>query len=203
MTGSASKVGYRRVRLTLALALAAARPVAAADVFMDAGGSGPTKDAKGRIWLPDASFLAPGHGPTQVADWPGETVDDGGLTDRAIPGAVLRSERWADGDLRYEVPVPDGEYTVVLYFSENCRPCVHTGLGGTAVGERLELSGSFLLGPAALGALLPRNVPIEFRLSFAVETAGRTSAPGLLRLEVSVEDAIVELRGDPAGYLED
>jgi hypothetical protein len=44
---------------------------------------------------------------------------------------MLLTERWKDGHLNYQIPARNGFYSVVLYFSENCRACVNANLGGT------------------------------------------------------------------------
>jgi hypothetical protein len=44
---------------------------------------------------------------------------------------MLESERWFNGHIRYQVGVPNGFYTVLLYFSENYPPGVSASLGGT------------------------------------------------------------------------
>src|SRR5438874_8217288 len=36
--------------------------------------------------------------------------------DRYLPDAMLNSERWFSGHIRYQVAVPNGWYTVLLYF---------------------------------------------------------------------------------------
>src|SRR5437868_12449305 len=38
----------------------------------------------------------------------------------AIPKGVLSNERLGSGNLDYAIPVFDGIYTLILYFSENC-----------------------------------------------------------------------------------
>ena len=32
---------------------------------------------------------------------------------------MLNSQRWFNGPIQYQITVPDGWYTVLLYFSEN------------------------------------------------------------------------------------
>jgi hypothetical protein len=44
---------------------------------------------------------------------------------------MLNSERWFNGHIRYQVGVPNGFYTVILYFAENYPPAVSPALGGT------------------------------------------------------------------------
>jgi len=51
--------------------------------------------------------------------------------DRYLPDAMLNSERWFNGHIRYQVAVPNGWYTVLLYFAENYPPGVSPALGGT------------------------------------------------------------------------
>jgi hypothetical protein len=96
-------------------------------LYLNCGG-GPLRDRQGRLWRPDQPVLVTTE--THLAGFSGE-VDISLLGDPDVPQEMLLSERWKDGDLNYEIPVPDGFYTVILYFSENCRPCVNAQLGGT------------------------------------------------------------------------
>ena len=43
---------------------------------------------------------------------------------------MLNSERWFNGHICYQVGVPNGFYTVILYFAENYPPGVSPALGG-------------------------------------------------------------------------
>ena len=52
---------------------------------------------------------------------------------------MLNSERWFNGHIRYQVSVPNGWYTVLLYFSENYPPAANPALGGTGCGTCARL----------------------------------------------------------------
>ncbi len=97
--------------------------------YIDCGATNEYTDTLGRQWLPDAPFLA-------TANAALSTFAIGPITntltgDRYLPDAMLNSERWFNGHIRYQVAVPNGWYTVLLYFSENYPPGVSPALGGT------------------------------------------------------------------------
>jgi hypothetical protein len=99
--------------------------------YIDCGATNEYTDALGRRWLPDAPFLATSSSGAAIA-----TFDIGPVTntltgDRYLPDAMLNSERWFNGHIRYQVAVPNGWYTVLLYFSENYAPAASPALGGT------------------------------------------------------------------------
>ena len=100
-------------------------------LYLDCGATTETIDNMGRRWKPDAAFLVTSN--SNINPFNNQTINISLLTDHDIPNNVLLSERWKDGDLRYEIPVQKGLHTVILYFSENCPACVNTNLGGTAL----------------------------------------------------------------------
>ena len=104
-------------------------PVTAGGLYLDCGATEETVDALGRRWKPDQPFLLTTG--SNRNPFSGQTINTTLLTDRSIPNNVLLSERWKNGDLRYEIPVENGLHTVILYFSENCPSCVNSNLGGT------------------------------------------------------------------------
>lgn len=100
--------------------------------YIDCGATNEYTDTLGRRWLPDAPFLATSSSGAQLTVFPGIGPITNALTgDRYLPDAMLNSERWFNGHIRYQVAVPNGWYTVLLYFSENYPPGVSPALGGT------------------------------------------------------------------------
>ncbi len=100
--------------------------------YIDCGATNEYTDALGRQWLPDAPFLATSSSGAQLSVFTGIGPITNTLTgDRYLPDAMLNSERWFNGHIRYQVAVPDGWYTVLLYFSENYPPAANPALGGT------------------------------------------------------------------------
>lgn len=70
-------------------------------------------DSKGRTWLPDQYFVTSGDDdglPVTTNSPIAETLDDG------LFQTARRSKEW--NKLKYEIPVPNGEYEVVLYMAE-------------------------------------------------------------------------------------
>ncbi|MBI4601567.1 MAG: IPT/TIG domain-containing protein, partial [Planctomycetes bacterium] len=100
-------------------------------LYVDCGGTQELVDEGGRLWKPDAPYLAPGHPPTKTPVYPDETVDTS-LLGPEVPNAALTSERSREGWIHYQIAAPKDEYKVTLYFSENCKPCVSAKLGGTS-----------------------------------------------------------------------
>lgn len=103
--------------------------VTAGALYLDCGGTTETIDAVGRRWKPDLPYLVTTN--SNQNPFNNQLIDSSLLTDRTIPNNVLLSERWKNGDLRYEIPVENGLHTVILYLSENCPSCVNSNLGGT------------------------------------------------------------------------
>jgi hypothetical protein len=98
--------------------------------YIDCGATNEYTDALGRRWLPDAPFLATSSSGAQFTVFAIGPITNT-LPDRYLPDAMLNSERWFNGHIRYQVAVPNGWYTVILYFSENYPPAVSPSLGGT------------------------------------------------------------------------
>jgi hypothetical protein len=99
--------------------------------YIDCGATNEYTDALGRRWLPDAPYLATSSSGAQTTVFTGIGPITNTLPDRYLPDAMLNSERWFAGHIRYQVAVPNGWYTVLLYFSENYPPGVSPALGGT------------------------------------------------------------------------
>jgi hypothetical protein len=100
--------------------------------YIDCGATNEYTDALGRRWLPDAPYLVTSSSGAQLTVFTGIGPITNTLTgDRYLPDAMLNSERWFNGHIRYQVGVPNGWYTVLLYFSENYPPAVNPSLGGT------------------------------------------------------------------------
>ncbi len=86
--------------------------------YIDCGATSEYTDALGRQWMPDAPFLVTTN--ASAAHFRHRpTITNTLLGDRYLPDTMLNSERWFDGAIRYQVGVPNGWYTVLLYFSEN------------------------------------------------------------------------------------
>jgi hypothetical protein len=100
--------------------------------YIDCGATNDYTDTLGRRWQPDAPYLATSSSAAQLTVFAGIGPITNTLTgDRYLPDAMLNSERWFNGHIRYQVAVPNGWYTVLLYFSENYPPGVSPALGGT------------------------------------------------------------------------
>jgi hypothetical protein len=99
--------------------------------YIDCGATNEYTDTLGRRWLPDAPFLATSSSGASLTVFPGIGPITNTLPDRYLPDAMLNSERWFNGHLRYQVAVPNGWYTAILYFAENYPPGVSPALGGT------------------------------------------------------------------------
>ena len=99
--------------------------------YVDCGATNEYTDALGRRWMPDAPFLATSSSGAQITVFTDIPPITNTLPDRHLPDAMLNSERWFNGHIRYQVAVPNGWYTVLLYFSENYPPAVSPALGGT------------------------------------------------------------------------
>lgn len=128
--------------------------------YIDCGATSEYTDALGRRWLPDAPFLATPNAPLTVFTIGAITNTLTG--DRYLPDAMLNSERWFNGHLRYQVGVPNGWYTVLLYFSENYPPAVNPALGGTGGASfarlfDLEVEGQRVSAYNQADAALPPN----------------------------------------------
>ena len=95
--------------------------------YIDCGATLEYADALGRRWLPDGPFLATAN--ANLATFAIGPITNT-LPDHYLPDAMLNSERWFDGHIRYQVGVPNGWYTVLLYFSENYEPAASPALGG-------------------------------------------------------------------------
>ena len=99
--------------------------------YIDCGATNEYTDTLGRRWLPDAPFLATSSIGAQLSVFAIGPITNTLTGDRYLPDAMLNSERWFNGHIRYQVGVPNGWYTVLLYFSENYPPGVSPALGGT------------------------------------------------------------------------
>ncbi len=96
--------------------------------YIDCGATNEYTDALGRQWMPDAPFLVTSNAAS--ATFAIGSITNSLLGDRYLPDTMLNSERWFYGDIRYQVGVPNGWYTVLLYFSENDPHRVSPALGG-------------------------------------------------------------------------
>lgn len=98
-------------------------------LYLDCGATNETIDGLGRRWKSDAPYLVSTN--SNINPFASQVVTNTRLSDPLVPNNVLLSERWFNGDLRYEIPIENGLHTVILYFSENCPACVNTNLGGS------------------------------------------------------------------------
>jgi len=102
--------------------------------------------------------------------------------------AMLNGKRWFNGHIRYQVAVPNGFYTVILYFSENYPPAVSPALGGTggATSARLfdlEVEGQRVNAYNQADAALPPSGDGFGRLYTATQ----------VRFDVQVTDGLVNI----------
>jgi len=130
--------------------------------YIDCGATNEYTDALGRRWLPDAPFLATSSSAAQLTVFTPAPPITNTLGDRYLPDAMLNSERWYNGHIRYRVAVPNGWYTVLLYFSENYAPGVSPALGGTGCATcarifDLEVEGQRVSAYNQADAALPPN----------------------------------------------
>ncbi len=87
-------------------------------------------DDLGRTWKPDSSYLTSAGTNLAVFTEEFATIDRSLLTDANVPYSVLRTERWKNGDIVYQIPVDNAPYKVFLYFMEFCGACVGPAMGG-------------------------------------------------------------------------
>ena len=109
-------------------------------------------------------------------------------SDRYLPDAMLNSERWFNGHIRYQVAVPNGWYTVYLYFSENYPPAVSPALGGTGGANAarlfdLEVEGQRVNAYNQADAALPPYGDGQGRLYTATQ----------VKFDVQVTDGLVDI----------
>ena len=97
-------------------------------LYLNCGGPS-VRDSLGRLWHSDTSLVNTNN--TYASPFTG-SVDTSLLGDTNVPQTVLLNERWgSDTDLNYQIPVPNGYYSVILYFSENYLAGINVNLGGT------------------------------------------------------------------------
>jgi hypothetical protein len=130
--------------------------------YIDCGATTEYTDAQGRRWLPDAPFLATSSSGAAIATFAIGPITNTLTGDRYLPDAMLNSERWFNGHIRYQVAVPNGWYTVLLYFSENYPPGANPSLGGTGCATcarifDLEVEGQRVNAYNQADAALPPN----------------------------------------------
>ena len=155
--------------------------------YVDCGATSEYTDTLGRRWLPDAPFLATSSSAAQFTVFAIGPVTNT-LPDRYLPDAMLNSERWFNGHIRYQVAVPNGWYTVLLYFAENYPPGVSPALGGTGCAScarlfDIEVEGQRLNAYNQADAALPPNGDGFGRLYTATQ----------VRFDVQVTDGLVDI----------
>jgi hypothetical protein len=158
--------------------------------YIDCGATNEYTDALGRRWLPDAPYLATSSSGAQLTVFTGIGPITNTLPDRYLPDAMLNSERWFNGHIRYQVAVPNGWYTVLLYFSENYPPAASPALGGTGCATcarifDLEVEGQRVSAYNQADAALPPSGDGLGRLYTATQVAFNVQvADGLLDIGV-------------------
>lgn len=158
-----------------------------ASLYLNCGGTEEIVDREGRVWQPDASFLAPRQ-PETVTRLAAGVVSTERLTDRVIPNEVLLAERWRDGDIAYQIPVASGRYRVVLYVSENYPQAVSPALGGTGCTRCARIFDIEVEGQAA------RNYnPADAALPPAGDGRGATFVATEVVFELPVTDGILDV----------
>jgi hypothetical protein len=129
--------------------------------YVDCGATNEYTDALGRQWMPDAPYLVPSN--TFRSSFPAiPAINTALLGDPYLPDAMLNSERWFTTNIVYQVGVPNGWYTVLLYFSENYPLGVSPALGGTGCSTcarifDLEVEGQRINAYNQADAALPPN----------------------------------------------
>jgi hypothetical protein len=156
--------------------------------YIDCGATNDYTDTLGRRWQPDAPYLATSSSGAQLTVFAGIGPITNTLPDRHLPDAMLNSERWFNGHIRYQVGVPNGFYTVLLYFAENYPPAVSPALGGTggATAARifdLEVEGQRVIAYNQADAALPP----------AGDGQGRLYTATQVKFDVQVSDGLVDI----------
>jgi hypothetical protein len=154
--------------------------------YIDCGATNEYTDTLGRQWLPDAPFLATSN--SFRSTFAIGAITNTLLGDRFLPDTMLNSERWFDGDIRYQVEVSPGWYTVLLYFSENYPQAVSPALGGKGCATcarvfDLEVEGQRINAYNPADAALPPNGDGRGRLYTATQVA----------FTVEVNDGILDM----------
>jgi hypothetical protein len=155
---------------------------------IDCGATTEYTDTLGRRWQPDAPYLATSSSAAQLTVFAGIGPITNTLPDRYLPDAMLNSERWFNGHIRYQVGVPNGFYTVLLYFSENYPPAASTALGGTGGASAarlfdLEVEGQRVNAYNQADAALPP----------AGDGLGRLYTATQVKFDVQVTDGLVDI----------
>ena len=156
--------------------------------YVDCGATNEYVDALGRQWMPDAPYLVSSN--TFLTTFAIGPINHTLLGDHYLPDAMLNTERWLGGPLRYQVGVPNGGYTVLLYFAENSPLAVSPALGGTGCATcarlfDLEVEGQLINAYNQADAALPPNGDGFGRLYTATQVAFNVDvADGILDIAV-------------------
>jgi hypothetical protein len=157
--------------------------------YIDCGATSDYTDTLGRRWQPDAPYLATSSAAAQLTVFTNIGSITNTLTgDRYLPDAMLNSERWFNGHIRYQVGVPNGWCTVLLYFSENYPPGVSPALGGTGCAScarlfDLEVEGQRVNAYNQADAALPPSG----------DGLGRLYTATQVKFDVQVTDGLVDI----------
>jgi hypothetical protein len=151
-------------------------------LFLNCGGP-LVIDAAGRAWQPDAAYV---YGGSPGASSTPASIDRTLLDDPDVPESALRDSR--EGEVTYEITVPDGPYAVTLYFSENCPACVGPSLGGTGCAGCAR---SFRAEVEDQGAGVR---PADAALGAPADNAGKIRAATQVAFDVMVSDERLDVR---------
>lgn len=158
--------------------------------YVDCGAPIKYVDKLGRQWVPDEPFLVSSN--TSLTTFDIGLINHTLLGDHYLPDAMLNTDRSRGGALRYQVGVPNGSYTVLLYFAENSPQAVSPALGGTGCGTcatifDLEVEGQLINAYNQADAALPPNGDGFGRLYTATQVAFNVDvADGILDIAVLI-----------------
>lgn len=160
--------------------------------YIDCGATNEYTDVLGRQWMPDAPYLVTSN--AFLATFTIGPVTNSLVGDHYLPDTMLNSERWNFGPILYQVGVPNGWYTVLLYFSENDPSTVSPPLGGFGCFDcqhifDLEVEGQFVNAYNPADAALPPNG----------DGLGRLYTATQVPFTVQVADGILDLAVFPSG----
>lgn len=157
-------------------------------LYLNCGGTADLTDAVGRVWKPADPFLAFGHPAVNTLAASG-IVNTMALSDPSVPNEVLLSEHWRDGSIAYQVPVANGDYRVVLYFSENYPPAVGPRFGGTGCADCARLFNVMVEGQQ-----VSEFNPADAALPPAGDGKGAVFTATELKFDVAVKDGVLDIQ---------
>lgn len=160
--------------------------------YIDCGATNEYADVLARRWMPDAPYLVTSN--AFRATFAIGPITNSWVGDHYLPDAMLNSERWNFGPIIYQVGVPNGWYTVLLYFSENDPFAVGPPLGGFGCFDcqhryDLQVEGQSVNNYNPADAALPPNG----------DGLGRLYTATQVPFTVHVTDGILDLAVFPSG----